>query len=235
MRAGQHCGQSCATAIARRRACAGADGWCPGLPNILPRECVQLFDLCVEKKELRGAQELFGLRPDLTATGKIIGGGFPIGAVAGPAKIMAVFDPREAKPLLPHSGTFNANPITMVAGEVSMRLFDTAEIERLGVLGERARAGMAKAFEDAKFPGQVTGMGSLLRFHVHQRPLVDYRSSLMMPQEKETLSALVRHMRDHGLFVNDRGVCSLSTPMGEEEIDALVEGFRKALRFAGGK
>lgn len=183
----------------------------------------------------QGAQELFGLRPDLTATGKIIGGGFPVGAVAGPAKIMAVFDPREAKPLLPHSGTFNANPITMVAGEVSMRLFDTAEIERLGALGERARAGMTKAFEDAKFPGQVTGMGSLLRFHVHQRPLVDYRSSLMTPQEKETLFALVRHMRDHGLFVNDRGVCSLSTPMGEEEIDALVEGFRKALRFAGGK
>ena len=39
--------------------CAGAEGWCPGLPNILPRECVQLFDLCVEKKDLRGAQELF--------------------------------------------------------------------------------------------------------------------------------------------------------------------------------
>jgi glutamate-1-semialdehyde 2,1-aminomutase len=182
----------------------------------------------------RGAQEIFGIRPDLTATGKIIGGGFPVGAVAGPAKVMEVFDPRQAKPLLPHSGTFNANPITMVAGEASMRLFDAAEIARLGALGDRARAGMAAVFEETGFPGQVTGMGSLLRFHVHNRPLVDYRSSLMTPQEKDTIAAIIGHLRDHGLFVNDRGVCSLSTPMGEVEIDALVTGFRAALMAVGG-
>jgi glutamate-1-semialdehyde 2,1-aminomutase len=183
----------------------------------------------------QGAQELFGIRPDLTATGKIIGGGFPVGAVAGPAEIMSVFDPRQAKPLLPHSGTFNANPITMVAGEVSMRLFETAEIDRLGALGDRARAGVAKAFEEAGFPGQVTGMGSLLRFHVHRRPLTDYRSSLMTASEKETLASLVRYLREHGLFVNDRGVCSLSTPMGEDEVDTLIAGFRNALHVVGGR
>jgi glutamate-1-semialdehyde 2,1-aminomutase len=183
----------------------------------------------------QGAQELFGIRPDLTATGKIIGGGFPVGAVAGPADIMTVFDPRQAKPLLPHSGTFNANPITMVAGEVSMRLFDTAEIDRLGALGDRAREGVAEGFEEAGFPGQVTGLGSLLRFHVHRRPLTDYRSSLMTASEKETLASLVRYLREHGLFVNDRGVCSLSTPMGEDEIDTFVAGFRNALHVVGGR
>ena len=182
-----------------------------------------------------GAQAIFGIRPDLTAHGNIIGGGFPVGAVAGSAEVMAVFDPRQTKAPLPHSGTFNANPITMVAGEASMRLFDRSEIDRLGTLGSAARTGLAAAFAEAGVAGQVTGMGSLLRFHVHNRPLTDYRSSLMTMQEKETISAIIRYLRDHGLFVNDRGVCSLSTPMGEAEVDALLSGFRAALQAVGGK
>lgn len=57
-----------------------------------------------------GAQGYVGVRPDLTTLGKIIGGGFPVGAVAGRADVMGVFDPRGGKPIVPHAGTFNANP-----------------------------------------------------------------------------------------------------------------------------
>ena len=60
-----------------------------------------------------GAQEWFGIVPDLTALGKIIGGGLPVGAFGGRQDIMALFDPSGGGPVIPHSGTFNANPMTM--------------------------------------------------------------------------------------------------------------------------
>ena len=81
-------------------------------------------------------------------------------------------------------------------------------------------------------PGQVTGLQSLLRSHVHNRPLSEYRSSLMSPQEKNFLSAVLRDMRNGGIFVNERGVCSLSTPMGETEIETFLTCFRSALDTA---
>jgi glutamate-1-semialdehyde 2,1-aminomutase len=180
-----------------------------------------------------GGQQIFGIAPDLSAIGKIIGGGYPVGAVGGSAAVMAVFDPTQNKPLLPHGGTFNANPITMVAGEAAMLHFGADEIERLGMLGDKVREGIAAAFDEAGVPGQVTGLGSLLRIHVHSRPLVDYRSSLMSAEEKSLLGAILRHMRDNGIFVNERGVCSLSTPMGEAEIDVFLDCFRGALGAVG--
>jgi glutamate-1-semialdehyde 2,1-aminomutase len=190
---------------------------------------IVLDEVITMRLDFEGGQALFGLRADLTALGKIIGGGFPVGAVAGSAEVMAVFDPRREKTLLPHSGTFNANPITMVAGETAMRLLTRAEIARLGALGDRAREGMAAAMRDAGMAGQVTGMGSLFRIHVHDRPLSDYRSMLMTAAEKSILAGIVLYMRDHGVFVNERGVCSLSTPMGDAEIDAFLACFTAAL------
>ena len=106
------------------------------------------------------------------------------------------------------------------------------EINRLAILGDRARNGITAAFNDAGVPGQVTGLQSLLRIHVHNRALSDYRSSLMSPQEKTFLSLILSHMRDDGIFVNERGVCSLSTPMGDAEIDAFLACFRGALDAA---
>src|SRR5207247_9029396 len=89
-----------------------------------------------------GAQGLFDIRPDLTSLGKIIGGGFPVGAVGGRAEVMAVFDPRGGKPLVPHGGTFNANPVTMAAGLAAMRLLDEKAFERLDELGRTLRSGV---------------------------------------------------------------------------------------------
>jgi glutamate-1-semialdehyde 2,1-aminomutase len=84
-----------------------------------------------------GAQTLYGITPDLTTMAKIIGGGFPVGAVAGPRSVMRVFDHRRGKPLLPWSGTFTANPVSMVAGKVSLDLLSQSEIDRIDALGTR--------------------------------------------------------------------------------------------------
>ena len=86
-----------------------------------------------------GAQEVLGVQPDLTALGKIIGGGLPIGAVGGRREVMSVFDARRGRPALPHGGTFNANPITMAAGLAAMSQMTPAEYERINRLGDLVR------------------------------------------------------------------------------------------------
>ena len=70
-----------------------------------------------------GASHRFGIVPDLITLGKIIGCGFPVGAVGGSADVMSVFDPTTGKPRVPHGGTFNANPGTMAAGLAAMQLW----------------------------------------------------------------------------------------------------------------
>lgn len=110
-----------------------------------------------------GAQGLWGIDPDLTTLGKIIGGGFPVGAIAGKREIMAVFDPRHGKPSLPHGGTFSANPVTMRAGLAAMELLDRNAFARLDAIGEEVRKGINDAFRRHGVPGSAVGLGSLLK------------------------------------------------------------------------
>lgn len=180
-----------------------------------------------------GAQGEFGVTPDLTTIAKIIGGGFPIGAVAGSARVMAVFDPRNGKPLAPHGGTFNANPISMVAGTAAMELLTPAEFDRLNALGQRARDGIARAFAESGVDGQVTGGGSLLRVHMTTTPLVDYRSARATDAQRAALTTVVDAMFANGVLMSETGLCALSTPMGEAEVDEFVAIFADALKTTG--
>jgi glutamate-1-semialdehyde 2,1-aminomutase len=124
-----------------------------------------------------GAQQAFSAEPDLTALGKVIGGGFPVGAVGGRTEIMQVFDPSSGKPALPHGGTFSANPVSMAAGRVAMELLDPAAFDHLDALGRRVREGVAGAFARAGMPGTTTGMGSLVKIHFGETAPVGYRSA----------------------------------------------------------
>jgi len=179
-----------------------------------------------------GAQGHFGVRPDLTTLGKIIGGGFPVGAVGGRTEVMAVFDPRGGKPALPHGGTFNANPVTMAAGLAAMRLLDAAAFRRLSELGDKLRAGIAGCFKDAGVPGNVTGIGSLFRIHPTARAMVDYRSTWPEPDEARRLAAIVRYLLDHGVFISPTGLGCVSTAMGDAEIEGFLEVFYRAVKHA---
>ncbi len=193
-----------------------------------------VFDEVISfRLDYSGAQGALGVTPDLTSIAKIIGGGFPIGAVAGSADVMAVFDPRQGKPLAPHGGTFNANPISMVAGTAAMELLTPEEFERLNALGARARAGVAQAFANAGIDGQVTGDGSLLRIHMTSVPLIDYRSARATEAQATALSRVIDYMYANGILMAETGMCALSTAMGESEIDEFVEIFASALASSG--
>jgi glutamate-1-semialdehyde 2,1-aminomutase len=176
-----------------------------------------------------GAQGLFGIRPDLTTLGKIIGGGFPVGAVGGRADVMGVFDQRGGPPAVPHGGTFNANPVTMAAGLAAMRLLDLAAFARMDDLGAKLRGSLEASFRRAGVPGRVTGVGSLFRIHAADRELVDYRTARADPAESARLGRLVRFLLDHGILMATTGLGCLSTPIGDAELETFMESFAAAL------
>ncbi|TMK82466.1 MAG: aspartate aminotransferase family protein [Actinobacteria bacterium] len=194
------------------------------------REVTAVHGICLIFDEVisfrlgyHGAQGVFGIRPDLTSLGKIIGGGFPVGAVGGRADVMAVFDPRGGKPLVPHGGTFNANPVTMAAGLAAMQLMDEKAFDRLDEVGGKLRSGVQACLERAGVPGAVTGMGSLFRLHPAERAFVDYRSGVASEAERARLDRLYRKLIDHGILLAPTGLGCLSTAVGEAEIEYFLE------------
>ncbi|MFP4624409.1 MAG: aspartate aminotransferase family protein [Gemmatimonadota bacterium] len=182
------------------------------------------------RSEHGGCQEWYEQRPDLTALGKIIGGGFPVGAITGRADVMDVLDPLAATTPFPLSGTFSANPVTMVAGRTAMELFDRAEVRRLNALGDRARAQIAEAIRTADVPFSVTGAGSIFRIHVRPRPPADYRECYVGPAGQRVIRALLDRCFDNGLMLINTFSGTLSTPMTAAEIDRLSEVLLEAFR-----
>lgn len=177
-----------------------------------------------------GAQEWYpGIKPDLTAMGKMIGGGFPVGALAGRAEVMDVMDPLADKVLFPHSGTFSANPITMTAGRVAMELFDEEAVKRLNKLAEYARNSIAEAINLANVPACVTGGGSMFRIHMKETAPVSYRDAYVSPKESELTKTLLDHLFDSGFMMINTCSGVLSTVMTEKEIDKLAQAVFNSL------
>jgi len=186
-----------------------------------------MFDEVITyRSEVGGMQERFDIAPDLISMGKMIGGGFPVGALAGCDKIMEVF----VNGRLPHSGTFSANPVTMTAGRVAMELFDKAAVARLNKLGDYARSSIADAIKVADVPACVTGTGSLFRIHLKAQAPGNYREAHLTVQESKALTALINALYDEGIMMIHTGAAALSTPMGNEEIDRLADAVLNSLR-----
>jgi glutamate-1-semialdehyde 2,1-aminomutase len=178
-----------------------------------------------------GAQEWYNVRPDLTAMGKMIGGGFPVGALVGRQDVMSVMDPLADKVLFPHSGTFSANPVTMTAGLVSMTLFDQTAVTNLNRLADTARPNIAEAIQVADIPACVTGGGSMFRIHMKAEIPTTYRAAYMTPKESKIIQVLLDHLFDNGIIMINTCSGTLSTAMTLKEIEILTEtllaGFRK--------
>lgn len=186
------------------------------------RGIVLIYDEIVSFRVSRGgAQELLGIQPDLTALAKIIGGGFPVGAFGGRSDIMDLYAPEQG--LLPHSGTYNGNPVTMAAGIQTLELLTEDAYGRLNALGERFRERARQALQAAGVACQVTGVGSLLHIHFTRTPVTDYRSAAAADKELNFLLHL--GLLEQGVFTIRRGMSNLSTPM----TDAEVERFGNAL------
>lgn len=193
-----------------------------------------LDEVITFRSEFGGAQTWYDMAPDLTAMGKLIGGGFPVGAIAGRAEVMDVMNPLADDVLFPHSGTFSANPITMTAGLAAMELFDEAAVGRVNALAKRAIDGIDEAIRSTGVKACVTGGGSMLRVHLKESPPLNYREALATTEENRQLAGLLEHLLDEGLIMINTCSAAISTVMSTSEIDLLVSamksGFEKMTR-----
>jgi glutamate-1-semialdehyde 2,1-aminomutase len=189
-----------------------------------------LFDEVITfRTEVGGAQSRYDVRPDLTALGKMIGGGFPVGAVAGRRDVMAVFASGEKGLRLPQSGTFSANPITMTAGLVAMQHFDKDAVARLNRLGDRVREGLAQAIDESGIRACVTGAGSLFRVHLRAAAPRNYRAAYLDDADKKRLGQFVNGMLERGIILTNTGTGMLSTAMAETQVDQLQDAAHATL------
>jgi glutamate-1-semialdehyde 2,1-aminomutase len=181
------------------------------------------------RQDYHGALHVSGITPDLATFGKIIGGGFPVGAVAGSRRVMSVFD-HTGVLKVHHGGTFNANPVTLAAGLETMRLMTPEAFDRLNGLGEYVRDRLRRLFRDTRKSAQVCGAGSMFLAHLTAEELIDFRSLRGFSRTNPVYGNLCHKMLEYGFILSPRGIFGcLSTPMSEAELDGLVEALGRAL------
>jgi glutamate-1-semialdehyde 2,1-aminomutase len=168
-----------------------------------------------------GAQERYGVLPDLTTMGKIIGGGLPVAAFGGRAEIMEVLDPRRSNGNLPQGGTYNGNPLGMAAGLAALGQLTPDTYLELDRKGERVRSGLQDAFESNDVAAQVTGAGSLFAVHFTDQPVRDYRSAAAA--DRRLSREFFLGMLNHGVLLAPRGMGGIPTVAGDPELDQLVD------------
>jgi len=150
---------------------------------------------------LGGAQEHYGVVPDLTVLGKIIGGGFAVGGVAGKKSIMELMDPRNRGPkFVQHAGTFTANPVTTAAGLATINELEKPGCyQRLGKIGDELAGALQDAAEDNNVQAQVVvGCGAILGIYFTDKEVYDYRSSAL--SDKQKLARFREEIISRGLY-----------------------------------
>ncbi|MCC6193634.1 MAG: aminotransferase class III-fold pyridoxal phosphate-dependent enzyme [Burkholderiales bacterium] len=170
----------------------------------------------------RGAAGEMGVTPDLTALGKIIGGGFAVGAVAGGAEILEL-SALHGGGRVTHAGTFNGNPVMSVAGRATMEALTPETFARLATLGEHARAGLAKAVHG--LPLQITGAGSLFKVTATAKRIHDYRDAATADKRWESLCSLA--LLNEGFVLTPTLSGCISAVTTRDEVDALVAAFTR--------
>jgi glutamate-1-semialdehyde 2,1-aminomutase len=174
------------------------EGFLPGLRDLCTRHGVLLvFDEVISgfRAAPGGAQEVFGIRPDLTCLGKIIGGGLPVGAYGGRADLMELVAP--AGPVY-QAGTLSGNPLAMAAGLWALTHLTRKIYANLARRGSMLASGLADAARAANVPLQVNAFGSLVTPFFTASPVRDYRSA--MTANTTAYAAFFRSMLARGIY-----------------------------------
>jgi glutamate-1-semialdehyde 2,1-aminomutase len=222
-----------------------ADGYLARLRELCTRHGILLvFDEVITLRLAPGgAQELFGVMPDLTVMGKIIGGGMPIGALGGTSAVMAhlepsggydVYDPRSGGARVYQGGTFTGNPLSLAAGLATLRIMDRAAYERLNGLGDALRARVDRLLRELEVPMSVTGLGSLFNLHATPGPVHTFRDARTADAERQ--QAVFLGLLNEGVMIAPRGMGCLSVPMTDVELNRFEMALAAVIRdvFTGG-
>jgi glutamate-1-semialdehyde 2,1-aminomutase len=174
-----------------------------------------------------GAQALFGVRPDLTCLGKVLGGGLPVGAYGGRSDVMAVVAPEGP---VYQAGTNSGNPLSVAAGLATLRLLGPDVYARLEALSSRLALGLEVAARETGVPVTVQRVGSMVTPFFTGHPV--RRLDDVPPDAPRRFGAFFRAMRARGVLVppSQYEAWFVSSAHDEAAIDLALDAAREALR-----
>jgi len=175
-----------------------------------------------------GAQEHFGVLPDITTLGKILGGGLPIGAITASREIMENMAPLGK---VYQAGTFNGNPLSMAAGLAALKALEDGSVyEKVNSLGDRMRKGLADITKDIGVESRIYGIASMFQMYLTGMDVVDYQTALKA--DKDTFLKLQQELLKNGVFFPpSQYECNfISYAHGEGEIDETLSKIEESLR-----
>jgi glutamate-1-semialdehyde 2,1-aminomutase len=179
-----------------------------------------------------GAQERYGIRPDLTVLGKIVGGGLPAAAYGASAAIMDHVSP--AGPIF-QAGTLSGNPLAMAAGLATLRVLrDRSPYDRLEALSARLEEGLNRAARDARVPHVIQRVGSMITLFFNPDPVHDYEGAKR--SDTSRFARFFWEMLARGIYLP----CSqfesafVSSAHTEDHIDRTIDAATEALRVVAG-
>jgi glutamate-1-semialdehyde 2,1-aminomutase len=177
---------------------------------------------------LGGAQEKYGVRPDITTMGKVIGGGLPVGAYGGRAEIMDRVAP--SGPVY-QAGTLSGNPLAVAAGLATLRrLEEENPYVKLESLGARLERGLLDAAANAGVPVQVNRVGSMFTLFFTERDVFDFESAKTCDTQK--FNRFFHSMLNQGIYLppSQFEAAFISTAHTEEDIDRTIDAAAKGLK-----
>jgi len=217
-----------------QREIAPRDGFLAGLREITEKAGVLLiFDEVVTGFRLAygGAQEFYGVTPDLAALGKTISGGYPLAAVAGRADIMDATNParKGTSGFVHQSGTFSGNPVCAAAGLATvLELKKPGTYERLHHVGRTLREAVEGLARERGFAARAMGVGPMWYLAFSDREIHNYRDAARHA-DKEKSFKFLSGLFPEGIFVNPtlRGYCSLAHT--DEDLEHTIAAFAASL------
>lgn len=210
------------------------DGFLQGLRDVTAADSALLiFDEVMTGFRVHpgGAQSLYGITPDLTCLGKVIGGGLPVGAYGGRREIMQMVAP--VGPMY-QAGTLSGNPLAMTAGIETLRAIqDPGVWAQFDVLGDRLIEGITGAARKAGIPMRASRMGSMFGFFFTDQPVIDWETAKVADTQR--FAAYFQAMLDNGVYLapSQFEAGFLSTAHGAAEIEATVAAAERALAMIG--
>jgi glutamate-1-semialdehyde 2,1-aminomutase len=207
-------------------------GFLEGLRQLCSDEgMVLIFDEVMSgfRVALGGAQEVYGVTPDMTTLGKIIGGGLPVGAFGGKKEIMSLLSPSGG---VYQAGTLSGNPLAMAAGIATLQLLKQPGFyQQLEEKSAYLAAGIAKAAQDAGYPLFSTRVGSMVCAFFTRQEVTDWESAATC--DTKAFATYFRAMLEEGIYLApsqfETGFVSIAHT--REELDRTIAAAGKCFRL----
>ena len=207
------------------------DGFLEGLRKLCTEEgIVLIFDEVMSgfRVAYGGAQELYGVTPDMTTLGKIIGGGLPVGAFGGKKEIMALLSPSGG---VYQAGTLSGNPLAMTAGIETLKLLQSEGFyQNLEEKSAYVASGIAQAAKDAGFPIYSTRVGSMFCAFFSKEPVYDWTSAAAC--DTKAFAKYFRLMLDAGIYLapSQFETAFVSIAHSTDDLDKTIAAAAKAFK-----